>query len=265
MMLAWSPPLVMMPCPRARGLVCGRIRSSETKSWIMALSALTPRQGQDEACEALPKNSHLTLMMPRLGRHTCVPQRPWIIMAASTSLKTPASMSLTLPAPPSSAGVPITWMRPAKGTLPSAAPLAPPAPRGRRADPRDAPREGHLAERRRDGRTRAGPRGGDHVVPAGVPDVGQGVVLRQDRNGRPRPAALYGRSEGCRQPAHAPLDLGAMLLEDLAEPPRRLLFLETELRVAVDLEGDLLEVVGQAGHRLHDLGLRLVERLSIHA
>src|SRR3970040_439438 len=177
----------------------------------MALSAWTPRQGQDEACEALPKNSHLTLMMPRLGRHTCVPQRPGIIMAGAPSLEAPVLHE------PDLAGAPLL---------------------GRRADHLDAPREGHLAERRRDGRTRAGPRGGDHVVPAGVPDVGQGLVLRQDRNGRPRPAALYGRSEGCRQPAHAPLDLGAMLLEDLAEPPRRLLFLETELRVAVDLEGD---------------------------
>src|SRR5467141_3534693 len=128
MMLAWSPPLVMMPCTRASGLICWRIWSSETKSWIMALSALPPRQGYDEACEALPKYSHLTLMMPRLGRQTCVPQRPCIIMAASTSLKTPASISLTLPAPPSSAGVPITWMRPAKGTVPSAAAMAAPAP-----------------------------------------------------------------------------------------------------------------------------------------
>ena len=94
----------------------------------MAFSAFTPRQGQDEACDALPKNSHFTLMMPRLGRQTWVPQRPWIIIAASTSLKTPASMSLTLPAPPSSAGVPMTWMRPAKGILPSAAAMAAPAP-----------------------------------------------------------------------------------------------------------------------------------------
>jgi hypothetical protein len=42
----------------------------------MAFSALTPRQGQDEACAARPKNSTFTLMMPRLGRHTWVPGRP---------------------------------------------------------------------------------------------------------------------------------------------------------------------------------------------
>ena len=67
-------------------------------------------------------------MMPSVGRHTCVPQRPWIIIAASTPLKTPASISLTLPAPPSSAGVPITWIRPGKGSVPSATASATPAP-----------------------------------------------------------------------------------------------------------------------------------------
>src|SRR5512138_3330219 len=128
MMLAWSPPLVMMPCTRASGRTCWRMASSETKSWIIALRALTPRHGHDEACEARPKNSHLTLMMPRLGRHTCVPQRPWIIIAASTSLKTPASINRTLPAPPSSAGVPMTWMRPGKGSVRSAAAMAAPVP-----------------------------------------------------------------------------------------------------------------------------------------
>src|SRR3990172_2933866 len=49
-------------------------------------------------------------------------------MAASTSLKTPASMRRTLPAPPSSAGVPMTWMRPGKGSGLSAAASAAPAP-----------------------------------------------------------------------------------------------------------------------------------------
>src|SRR5436309_2051987 len=128
MMLACSPPLVMTPWMRASGRTCWRIWSSDTKSWIMALSALTPRHGQDEAWAALPKNSHLTLMMPRLGRQTWVPQRPWIIMAASTLSKTPASISFTLPAPPSSAGVPITWIRPLKGRVLRAAASAAPAP-----------------------------------------------------------------------------------------------------------------------------------------
>src|SRR6266581_2693561 len=75
-------------------------------------------------------------MMPSVGRQTWVPQRPWIIIAASTSLKTPASISLTLPAPPSSAGVPITWTRPGNGSVPSAV--------DRRAERRGEPAHGAL-------------------------------------------------------------------------------------------------------------------------
>src|SRR6266581_3799188 len=109
---------------RASGRICWRMASSALKSEMTALSALTPRHGHDEACAAWPKNSAFTLMIPRLGRHAWVPQRPWIIMAASTPSKTPASISFTLPAPPSSAGVPMTWMRPANGSVPSAASAA---------------------------------------------------------------------------------------------------------------------------------------------
>jgi hypothetical protein len=94
---------------------------------MIAFSAFTPRQGQEDACVALPWNSALTLTMPSDGRQTCVPLRPWIIIAASTSRNTPASISRTLPAPPSSAGVPITWIRPANGRVPSATASAAPA------------------------------------------------------------------------------------------------------------------------------------------
>ena len=127
-MFGCSPPLTMIPWMRASGRICWRIWSSPTKSWITALSAFTPRHGHDDACVALPWNSALTLMMPSDGRHTCVPPRPWTIIAASTPSKTPASMSRTLPAPPSSAGVPMTWMRPANGSRPSAWASAAPAP-----------------------------------------------------------------------------------------------------------------------------------------
>ena len=127
-MFGCSPPLTMIPWTRASGRSCWRIWSSATKSWMTAFRAFTPRQGHEEACVALPWNSAFTLMMPSVGRHTCVPQRPWIIIAASTPSKTPASSSFTLPAPPSSAGVPITWMRPAKGSRPSASARAAPAP-----------------------------------------------------------------------------------------------------------------------------------------
>src|SRR2546428_4897177 len=62
-------------------------------------------------------NDTATTEIYTLSLHDALPisQRPWIIMAASTSLKTPASISLTLPAPPSSAGVPITCTRPEEG------------------------------------------------------------------------------------------------------------------------------------------------------
>src|SRR6266567_5170501 len=237
MMLAWSPPLVMMPCTRASGLICWRIWSSETKSWIMALRALTPRHGQDEACEAFPKKSHLTLTMPRLGRQTCVPQRPWIIMAASTPLKTPASMSLTLPAPPSSAG---------------------------RADHLHATREGNLAQRRRDGRARARAGGGDDVVATGMPDVRQGIVLRHDGHRGPGARALDGRPEGRGQAAHTPLDPRPLLLEEAREPRRGLFLLEAQLGIGVDLKRELFQLVGQAIDGVRDLGLGLVERVSGH-
>src|SRR5262249_27007098 len=128
MMFGCSPPLTMTPWSRASGRSCCRMASSVTNSWITALSAFTPRHGQLDAWAAAPKNSALTLMMPRLGRQTRVPPRPWIIMAASTSRKTPASINRTLPAPPSSAGVPITWISPANGSVPSATANAAPAP-----------------------------------------------------------------------------------------------------------------------------------------
>ena len=204
----------------------------------MVLSAFTSLHGHDEAWEALPKNSHLTLMMPRVGRHTWVPQRPWLIMAASTPRKTPASRSLTLPAPPSSAGG---------------------------ADDLDAPREGKGAESGRDGR--AGPRacGGNDVVAAGVSDVGEGIVLGHDGDGRSGRLAVDGGAEGGGQPAYAALHAGAVLFRERGEPPRRLLLVEAEFRSRVDLVRDLLEIVGEAVQRLRDLGLGLVERFSGHA
>ena len=85
---------------------------------MTAFRALTPRHGQEDAWAAVPKYSTLAFMSPSVGRQTCVPQRGWIIIAASTSWNTPASRSLTLPAPPSSAGVPTTVIRPLNGRRP---------------------------------------------------------------------------------------------------------------------------------------------------
>src|SRR6059058_2113253 len=49
MMFGCSPPLTMIPWTRASGRSCWRSWSSATKSWMTAFSALTPRQGHDEA------------------------------------------------------------------------------------------------------------------------------------------------------------------------------------------------------------------------
>src|ERR1700730_12080727 len=233
MMLAWSPPLVMMPCTRASGRSCWRMASSATKSWIIACSALTPRQGHDEACEARPKNSHFTLMMPRLGRQTWVPQRPWIIIAASTSPQ----------APP-----------PHQPPLPGAALL-----RGS-ADDLDASREGQRREGGRDGRARAGARGGDHVVAAGVADVRQRVVFGHDRDGGAGARARDRRAERGGQAADPALHRGALAGQEVGQPARRLVLLEAQLGVGVDLVTDALELVREPVHRLGDAHLDLVER-----
>src|SRR5215470_17573943 len=76
-----------------------------------------PSHGSAEACEALPVNSKVARAMPSRSWCRSVRSKPWIIMAASTSLKRPALMSLIFPPPPSSAGVPMTWMRPLVGEL----------------------------------------------------------------------------------------------------------------------------------------------------
>jgi hypothetical protein len=106
--------------------------------------------------------------------------------------------------------VPITWIRPANGKVPSAAASAAPADRRQR------------------------------------------VVLGHDRDGRPRARARDRRAERCREAADAALDPGAVLLEELGEPAVRLLFLEAELRIVVDLVRQGLEVVGDAIDRPGD-------------
>src|SRR4029453_422158 len=248
MMLGWSPPLTMMPWTRASGRSCWRIWSSATKSWMTAFSAFTPRHGHDEAWVALPWNSAFTLMMPSVGRHTCVPPRPWIIIAASTSRKTPASIRRTLPAPPSSAGVPITWMRPANGIRPRATASAAPAPLPGGAAavwPRPGPRAGRR----------------DDVVAARVTDGRKGVVFGQDGDGGPGAGPIDRRPKRRRQPADGALDLGTVLLEELGEPGMSLLFLEAQPRFAGDPGGELFEVVRQPVHRARDLVLGACDRV----
>ena len=142
-------------------------------------------------------------------------------MAASTSWKTPASIRRTLPAPPSSAGVPITWMRPAKGRV--------------------AERGGE-----RGAGARAG--GGDHVVAARVADARQRVVLGHDRHGRTGARARRwwrGTRWAARRRRARPRR--PCLARNSVEPRRGLLLLEAELGVVVDLEADALRARRRAG------------------
>ena len=86
-----------------------------------------------------------------------------------------------------------------------------------------------------DGRQRpAGPDGsrGDHVVAAGMPDAGKGVVLRADRQ-HERPRARGG-GEGRGQVADSRLDREAGVSQLLGTPGAGALLFETELRLPMD-------------------------------
>src|SRR6266851_6175940 len=105
---------------------------------------------------------------------------------------------------------------------------------GGRADHLDPARERDLAEGHGEGRPGAGARRRDDVVAARVTDGRKSIVFRQNGDGRARARPVDRCSECGRQPADAPLDLRAVLLEELGEPGVRLLLFEAELRVVVD-------------------------------
>src|SRR5215470_4757244 len=138
--------------------------------------------------------------------------------------------------------------------------LAGPAFLGGRADHLDPARAGQGAERHRERGAGAGARRGDHVVAAGVADRRQRVVLGHDRDGRPRAGSVDRRPERRRQASDAPLDAGAVLVEELGEPAVRLLLLEAELGVVVDLVRQRLEVAGEPIDRRGDLLLDVARR-----
>jgi hypothetical protein len=79
-------------------------------------------------------------------------------------------------------------------------------------------------------------------------------------DGRARAGALDRGTKRRRQAADAPLDLGAVLLEELGEPGVRLLLVEAELRVVVNLVRQRLEVVGEPVDRARDLVLHVIRR-----
>ena len=100
------------------------------------------------------------------------------------------------------------------------------------------------------GQGQAGPggHGRDHVVPAGVADGRQGVVLGAHHHvQRPRPGP--GR-ERRRQVADPPLDLEPGPLQQLAQPGAGLLLLEPELGVGVDAVAERHQLVPGLGDPL---------------
>ena len=156
-----------------------------------------------------------------------VRSKPWIIIAQSTPSNTPARSSFTFPPPPSSAGVPITWTRPA-GSCDRTAASAAPAP---------APDVAMM------------------LCPHACPIVGQRVVLAHDRDRGAVTAPLHGRPERGGHAADPALDLEPLGLEERAEPAGGLDLLVAELRVVVDLPGQRLELAGEAVDGALDVGL----------
>ena len=138
--------------------------------------------------------------------------------AASTPAKAPPSIRWILPPPPSSAGVP---------------------------ENQQATAQVLHDLRRRQSRAEAG--GGDDVVPAGVADAGQRVVLAEERHeGSLGPGA--GR-EGRLHAVGLPLDLQPRLLGRPGEQIMGEVLLESQLGVLVDAVGDLGELGGACLHR----------------
>ena len=94
----------------------------------------------------------------------------------------------------------------------------------------------------------------DHVVPAGVADLGEGVVLGADRH-RERPAARPA-GKGSRQPTDPRVEIEAPCAQRLGAPGGGELLLEGELGVGVDLAGELDEAFPGGADRGPRVGLR---------
>src|SRR5439155_4421768 len=98
---------------------------------------------------------------------------------------------------------------------------------------------------------RAGARGRDRVVTAGVADRRQRVVLAHDRDRRAL-AGLERRAKRGLDSSHTALDLESLRGEELGEPAGRLDLLIAELGIVVDPARELLEVVAEAVDRRGD-------------
>ena len=155
-----------------------------------ASCALTPSQGAADAWASRPAKWTSKCATARQVPVSRSVGQGWTIMAAWTPSKAPRSSIRILPPPPSSAGVPSTrTVSPmSSATAASARPGA-------------------------DGG------GGDDVVPAGVADVGQGVVLGAHRH---HELAVAGaRLERGRQVVHALVDFEPPASQRPGHRPRR--------------------------------------------
>ena len=176
---------------------------------MTALSAFTPRHGQDEAWVGAAEELRLDLddaeaRPPHLGARRA---RGSSWRRRRPGRRRPPS-SAPCPRRPSSAGVPITWMRPANGKV--------------------AERGGE-----RGAGARAG--GGDHVVAAGVADDGSASYSAMIAMVGPGPEPAIVARNAVGSPPTPRSTWAPCLLEELGEPRRGLLFLEAELRIVVDL------------------------------
>ena len=127
-----------------------------------------------------------------------------------------------------------------EGALPGHQDLAAAALLGRRAEDDHAAAGLRRQRRRRQAGTEAG--GGDDVVPARVPESGEGVVLEEHGDGG---AGLAGRRrEGRVDAVRRSLDRQALVLQHAGEEVVGELLLVVRLRVLVDLVGQLDQPIG---------------------
>jgi hypothetical protein len=146
---------------------------------------------------------------------------------------------------------------PLEGPLPRHEDLSAPALLGRCPQEHDAPAD--LLGQRGGGQAGAEARGGDEVVPAGVAQAGQGVVLAQHGHGGA--GGPGSRHEGRVEPVGAPLDGDAGLLHEAGQQVVGEVLRVVRLGVLVDLVRRLDELVGAGLH----LGLEaLLEGGQVH-
>ena len=108
-------------------------------------------------------------------------------------------------------------------------------------------------------------RGADQVVSAAVTQPGQGVVLGQDGNPRPRTAlAAELGLEGGRHASRTGLDRDAGRLQQARQAPGCLDLLVADLGMSVNPIGSLDQLGGLAVDRLTDAVLQLLDVISHH-